>query len=64
MKVIILNDGKEKFQSFEAKINIDDCIIAYGDSKEEAIRILKYKTSELIESLKKIDYEIFDEVKE
>lgn len=57
--VNIHNDGKEKYQSFEAMIN--SCndyldLTGYGADQEEAIKELKNKVDEYIKKLQEIDY--------
>ena len=47
LRLQIHNDGKEKYQSFEARLNDNDSTVyleGYGEDKEEAIENLK-KTS-------------------
>jgi hypothetical protein len=65
-KLKIHNDGKEKYESFEARIydSSDNKILeAYGADKDEAILNLRIKIDNLIEEVKKlkdIDFDNFD----
>ena len=46
LRLQIHNDGKEKHQSFEARLNDNDSTVyleGYGEDKEEAIENLKNK---------------------
>jgi len=66
VRLKIHNDGKEKHESFEARIydeNNNSIIEGYGYDKEEAILNLRLKIDEEIvkvNKLKDIDFEDFD----
>jgi hypothetical protein len=57
----IHNDGKEKYQSFEASIDskdIDDYnLIGYGETEEEAISELEVLIDKRIKLLQNIDWD-------
>lgn len=59
------NDGKEKWQSFEATVNNTDDYLdltGYGATQEEAIEELKKKVDEYIKKLQGIDYSKINKV--
>ena len=60
-KLQIHNDGKERYQSFEARL-IEEYsdLSGYGANLEESILELKKKVDEMIKNLKEIDWENFD----
>lgn len=63
MKLQIHNDGKEKYQSFEARLQEVEPLVfldGYGENKEEAIQNLKTNVQEKIRELQNIDYNNFD----
>jgi hypothetical protein len=63
-KLQIHNDGKERYQSFEARLieyEYSD-LSGYGGNLEESILELKKKVDEMIKNLKEIDWENFDMV--
>lgn len=63
IKLQIHNDGKEKYQSFEARLNDFDSIVhleGYGQDKEEAIKELKEKVEQKIKEYQEIDWDNFD----
>jgi len=65
VRLKIHNDGKEKYESFEARIYDENnsIIEGYGYDKEEAILNLRLKIDEEIvkvNKLKDIDFEDFD----
>ena len=60
--VALHNDGKEKYQSFEASLKEPECIcgthlMGFGASREEAIEELRTKVQEEIKRLQEIDYD-------
>lgn len=60
MEIRLHNDGKKKYQSFEARLYNDTGIfelVGYGATKEEAIKELKQLVDEEIAQLLAIDYE-------
>jgi len=59
LTVNVHNDGKEKYQSFEAHLNEEeskDCFSGYGADKEEAISELKSHVQLKIKELQEINY--------
>jgi SHS2 domain-containing protein len=56
------NDGKGKYQSFEAYITGDIDIRGYGETEEEAITELKYKLDELIHTISNTDFNLIQYV--
>lgn len=63
IKLHIHNDGKEKYNSFEARLNDFDSDIyleGYGQDKEEAIKELKEKVEQKIKEYQEIDWSNFD----
>lgn len=63
IRLQIHNDGKEKCQSFEAKLSYVDSFIhldGYGYNKEEAISQLKEAVQSRIKELQEIDWDSFD----
>lgn len=63
LRLQIHNDGKEKHQSFEARLNDNDSTVyleGYGEDKEEAIEKLKKQVDLKIKELQDIDWENFD----
>lgn len=60
MKVTIYDDKKEKWQSWEAKIEDEDfCFDGYGINKKEALTELKNNIDKRIEDLKAL-YPVID----
>ena len=63
LRLQIHNDGKEKYQSFEARLDDRDTTIyleGYGENKDEAIENLKKQVDLKIKELQEIDWETFD----
>lgn len=62
IRLQIHNDGKEKYQSFEARLKEESTIYleGFGENKEEAISALNQKVQEKIQELQNIDYNNFD----
>lgn len=56
MRILLHNDGKGKVMSFEASLDYSYVDTAFGETKEEAIEQLKNNVQQLIEQLKKLDY--------
>lgn len=55
--ILIHNDGKEKYQSFEASVDVSGAYVyAYGETQEEAIDNLKIEVSQLTRRLQSVDY--------
>lgn len=63
-KLQIHNDGKEKYQSFEARLIEYEYLdlSGYGANLEESILELKKKVDEMIKNLNEIDWDNFDMV--
>lgn len=57
MKILLHDDGKGKAISFEASLDYSYPDTAYGETKEEAIEQLRNNVLQLIEKLKKLDYD-------
>lgn len=63
LKLQIHNDGKEKHQSFEARLDDRNSTVylgGYGEDKEEAINNLKKQVTLKIQELQNIDWDNFD----
>lgn len=63
LRLQIHNDGKEKWQSFEARLDESESTIylcGYGENKEQAIEELKNKVQDKIKELQNINWEEFD----
>lgn len=63
IRLQIHNDGKEKRQSFEARldeIESDVYLVGYGSNKEEAITKLKESVNAKIKELQEIEWDSFD----
>lgn len=61
IKLQIHDDGKEKYNSFEARlIDPDSYLEGYGQDKEEAIKELKQKVEQKIKEYQEIDWDNFD----
>lgn len=63
LRLQIHNDGKEKWQSFEAKLDDSESDIyleGYGYNKEQAISALKECVNAKIKELQEIDWNSFD----
>lgn len=63
IKLQVHNDGKEKWQSFEARLDESASNIylnGYGENKEEAISELKTRVEDKIKELQSIDWDNFD----
>ena len=63
IKLQVHNDGKEKWQSFEARLDESASNIylnGYGKNKEEAISELKTRVEDKIKELQSIDWDNFD----
>lgn len=63
IKLQIHNDGKEKYNSFEARLDEFDSIVyleGYGEDKEEAIKELKEKVEQKIKEYQEIEWDNFD----
>lgn len=56
MKVTIHNDGKEKHNSYEARLD-DIQLIGLGSTKEYAIADLKRLVKGLVATLRNVDYD-------
>lgn len=62
IKLQIHNDGKERYNSFEARLDEYDSLIyleGYGEDREEAIKELKEKVEQKIKEYQAIDWENF-----
>lgn len=55
--ILIHNDGKEKWQSFDARFNVPYLDYGFGSNQQEAIDDLKQKVNELIKILQNINYD-------
>lgn len=62
IKIQVHNDGKEKYDSYEARLKYDnEFLVCYGqETAEEAIEELKGKVEERIKELQNIDWTKFD----
>lgn len=63
LKLQTHNDGKERYQSFEARLDDSESInylCGYGENKEEAITKLKRQITLKIKELQEISYDNFD----
>lgn len=62
LRLQIHNDGKEKYQSFEARLKEEGVIYleGYGENKEEAVEELKKQVDLKIKELQEIDWGDFD----
>lgn len=63
IKLHIHNDGKEKYNSFDAHLDerySEVYLNGYGEDKEEAIKELKEKVEQKIKEYQEIDGDNFD----
>lgn len=63
LKLQIHNDGKEKWQSYDARLDESESNIylnGYGQNKEEAVSELKTRVEDKIKELQNIDWNNFD----
>jgi len=60
MEIRLHDDGKKRYQSFEARLYNENGIfelVGYGETKEEAIAELKQRIEEEIAQLQSVNYE-------
>ena len=63
LKLQIHNDGKKKWQSYDARLDESKSNIylnGYGQNKEEAVSELKTRVEDKIKELQNIDWNNFD----
>jgi len=62
IKLQVHNDGKEKWQSYDARLDESESNIylnGYGQNKEEAVSELKTRVEDKIKELQNIDWNNF-----